>query len=145
VKRGFALAEILIGSFVVLVVSVCFFTVFSNSYRYAAHSRNRAVAIVLGRGLLEEVEAHPYGSPVPVRWQREKETPAQIWVEGRPVPMVFHKKISFRNGSFIGQSKGNEDSDIVTIVLSWKEGEGTAAPNAAGDNQQMRLTVPVWR
>lgn len=41
--------------------------------------------------------------------------------------------------------KGNEEWDVVTVVLSWREDDGKSAPNAAGDNQQMRLSVPVWR
>jgi hypothetical protein len=135
-RRGLSLAEILVATFVAALLFAAFLSVFENSYRYAATTRNRAMAIVLGRTLLDEVEAHPYGAPAPQRWTKSQEEPSRIWIEGKPVQMLFQKQFSYRNGSFIGKGKGGEDYDVVTIQLSWRESTGA---------KSMRLTVPVWR
>lgn len=143
--RGFSLIEILIAAVVASIVFLSFMSVFRSSYQYARMTRNRAVGILLGRSLLDEVEAHPYGAPAPRNWADGQDVPARIWIEGRPVTMIFHKKFSYRNASFVGKSKKNEDFDVVTIMLSWKEAVGPQKLNAVGDTQELRLTVPVWR
>lgn len=144
-KRAFSLIEMLVAAAMATVVFIAFMSAFSSSYNYARQTRNRAVAIVLGRSLLNEVEAHRYGSPPPRNWSEGQEIPGSIWIEGRPVMMTFHKVISFRNASFVGKSPANEDYDVVSIVLSWKESSGPQQPNQMGDTQELRLSVPVWR
>lgn len=145
IRRGFSLVEILMAAVVISVVFIAFMSVFRSSYQYASTTRNRAIGIVLGRSLLEEVEAHPYGSPAPRNWASGQDVPARIWIEGRPISILFHKKITFANASFVGKGKKNEQYDVVSILLSWKDSTGPRQTNSAGDNQQMRLTVPVWQ
>ena len=143
--RAFSLIVILFAAVVASMVFISFMSVFRSSYQYARMTRNRAVAIVLGRSLLDEVEAHPYGSPAPRNWTDGQDVPAQIWIEGRPITMIFHKKFSYRNASFVGKAKTSENYDVVSIVLSWKEAVGPQKGNSVGDTQEMTLSVPVWR
>ena len=144
-RRGFSVIEILVAALMAGVVFMSFMSAFQSSYQYARMTRDRAVAILLGQTLLDEMEAHPYGAPAPLSWLQPDEAPAQIWIEGRPVRMLFHKKITYLNSSFIGKDTQNQDFDVVTIVISWKESGGPTQSNDSGDNQQLQLTVPQWR
>jgi prepilin-type N-terminal cleavage/methylation domain-containing protein len=141
-NRGFSLIEIMIALAVSVVALLSFLTVFTNNNNHAVGSRNRSVAILLAESLMDDIDAHTYGNPEPLRWTRETEDPVSVWVSGREQKMEFHKSVTYENGSFVGQ--GNDSSDLVTITLSWREGFGN--DQASGNqNKELQVRVPVWR
>lgn len=144
-KAGFSLLEIIIALAVSLVVLVAFLTVFSNSNRVAVASRHRSVAIVIAQGMMDDIEAHTYGNPAPANWSQSQEEPVYVWVGDRQQKMAFEKTVSFQNGSFVGDS--TESSDLVTLVVSWREGVGDTQTDQAltAHNKKLEVQVPVWR
>ena len=144
-RAAFAMAELVIATFVAALAFGTFVSVFRNSHQQASQTRNRAVAVILARSLLDEIEAHPYGAPQPVAWIDSVEKPVKIVVQGKPVDMTFHKLIRFLNGSFVTRSS-QVDSDVVTITISWHEDMGKAQIETAdGDNKSLVVKIPVWR
>lgn len=146
-RRGYSMVELLVAVLVASMVFITFLTVFSSSYRQASQTRNRAIAILLARSLLDEVENHPYGAHPPARWLTSEERPVQMWIQGRPATALFHKKFTYRNGSFVTPSRTN-DTDTVRIAISWNESVGDRRPittGVAGDNREIEVTIPVWR
>ena len=151
-RRGYTIIEVLVAVVIAAMSFFVFMTVFRNSYSHAAHTRNRAIATTLAKSLIEEIEAHPYGAPQPQRWGSLNDVPvtATIWIQGQPVETTLHKKFSYKNRSFIGNSTRSvqEDTDVVTLDISWHENGGTTQPvttGATGDNRQLTVKVPVWR
>jgi Tfp pilus assembly protein PilV len=129
---------------IILMALVVFLTVFSNSSRNSAQSRNRTAAILLANSMMDEIEAHPYGAPEPKSWTTPISHPLAVWVQGRPVQMDFHLKVSYLNGSFFNVTHDNQD--LMNITISWKEGAGDAQTGAAvGDNKVLTVQDPVWR
>lgn len=140
---GFTLTELILAFAVGLGALLVFLSVFGTSGRQALQTRNRSVAILLAETLLDEIEAHPYGEPAPRYWTEEIDTPVSVRIAGRPQEMVFHKHLTYENGSFVGAGAGV--SDVVTITITWREGAGdqqTADPNL---NKELVVRVPVWR
>ena len=121
-----------------------FFSVFSTGSHHATQTRNRAVANVLAQSYLEEFKAHTYGDPAPQKWEQEEDKPLRLVIGGKEQHFKFHKTITYKNGSFVG--KGNENSDIVTLVITWHEVFGSKQTEGGnGDNKQLEVEVPVWR
>lgn len=137
-RRGLGIIELVFALALVCITVLTLISVFSKSSRHAVMSRNRTVAILLAHTLLDEVKAHPYGSPPPRRWLEPKETPVTVYVEGRPQQMDFEKTFEYSNGSFVGQGAG--DSDEVSIVIRWSEGVGKNM-----GQKDLSVKVPVWR
>lgn len=137
--------EIIIALAVSLVVLVAFLTVFSNGNRVAVASRHRSVAIVIAQGMMDDVEAHTYGNPAPADWSERQEEPVFVWVGERQQKMAFEKTVRFQNGSFVGN--GVENSDLVTITVTWREGVGDTQTDQAltAHNKKLEVQVPVWR
>lgn len=144
-RRGFSILELVLGFAILILAVVVFFSVFSNSSQQAVQSRNRSVALIMAHSLMDEMEAHPYGSAWPKRWKATTETPVKVWVEGNPQEMIFHKAIAFTNGSFVGDVAG--DTDEATITISWREGIGVAEPGVVdpNDNKVIKVRMPLWR
>ena len=65
-------------------------------------------------------------------------------LEGRPQDMIFHKKFTYENSSFVDSSK-TETTDMVTLTVSWKEGIGTDESSHPVDDREIVVKVPVWR
>ena len=144
-KSGFSLAECIIALLVAALALVTFLSVFSSGSRHAVQSRNRTVAILMAETLFDEIEAHPYGEPAPTWWTSQSDEPVEVIVNGRPQQMLFHKRIDYANGSFIGNTNGNED--LLTITISWRENVGDRQSGVVvpQDNKVLSLEVPVWR
>ena len=142
-KKGFSLIEILIALAVSAVALVAFLTVFAGNSDQALGSRNRSVAIIIAEGLMDDIDTHVYGNPAPRRWSESEEKPVDVWVNGRKQQLLFHKQISYENGSFVGQS--SERSDLVTITVTWRDGFGNQQTTVNGDNKELQIRVPVWR
>lgn len=143
-RRGLSIIEIIIALAVAMFGFVTLVSVFRSSYQHATMSRNRTVGCGIMQSLLDEIEEHPYGTPAPKSWGVEEEVPCQLWIEGRPQDMTFHKKLEFQNGSFVDKSK-TDQTDFVTITLSWKEGVGRDESPHPVDDKQIVVKVPVWR
>lgn len=137
-SSGLGVIELLFAMALILVTILTLISVFSKSSRQAVMSRNRTVAILLAHTLLDEIKAHPYGSPVPRRWTESRENPVTVYVEGRPQYLNFDKTLEYANGSFVGQGSG--DTDEVTLTVRWEEGIG----NDSG-RKELQVRVPVWR
>lgn len=140
--RGFSITELILAFAVGIGALLVFLSVFSSSGRHALQTRNRAVAILLAESLMDEIEAHPYGEPEPRYWTEQVDQPVTVRVDGLPQEMIFHKTLSYDNGSFVGQAAGT--NDVVTVTITWKEGVGddqTTTP----DNKELVVQVPVWR
>ena len=143
--RGISLIEISLALFLVFVATMVFLSIFSSSSQQSLQSRNRTVAIVLANSLMDELEAHPFGAPEPPSWQQTLDQPVKVWLQGRHQEMDFHKLLTFLNGSCIGKTQG--DSDVVTITISWHEGQGNTQAGAVvpTDNKILVVQMPVWR
>ena len=142
-QRGFSLIEIMIALAVSVVALGAFLSIFANNNDHAVGSRNRSVAIMLAESLMDDIEAHKYGAPEPLRWSQAEEKPVSVWVSGREQKMEFNKSMVYENGSFVGNSNGN--SDLVTITISWREGFGDDQTGALDTNKELQVRVPVWR
>ena len=142
-KRGFSLMEILIALAICLVAMVAFLGVFAKNNDHALGSRNRSVAILLAESLMDDIETHTYGAPEPRRWTESEEKPVSVWVSGREQQMLFHKTVSYENGSFVGQGAG--ETDMVTVTITWREGFGDDQTTTGDDNKELEVRVPVWR
>lgn len=142
-RRGLSLVEIIIALAIAMFGFMTLITVFRANYKSSNQSRNRTVACGIMQTLMDEIEAHPYGLPAPPSWSTVEETPAQLWIEGRPQEMIYHKKIEFQNGGFVGTSANQ--TDMVTITLSWREGMGKDQSPHPTDDRELVVKVPVWR
>lgn len=146
--RGFGLIEVLLAMVVITVSFAAFLTALRRSYQYAEQSRNRAIATILARSLLDETRDHVFGSRAPLSWTTPGETPAQIVIDGKPVNAQFHKEISYLNGSFVDNSV-QQDRDVVTIKITWNEEVGNARKDMGAksndDSKELVVSVPVWR
>jgi hypothetical protein len=140
-RRALALVEIIIALAVVIMAFFVLIQVFSSNYKYSTMSRTRSIAGVLAQSLMDEVESHPYGTPRPLSWAEGDETPAQVWIEGRPQDVTMHKKIEYTGGL---DGTKPDDTDLVTITVSWREGLGEDK-NAKNGDHQLVVKVPVWR
>lgn len=144
VSRGFSLVEIMIAMVLMVFGFFTFFSVFSTGSHHAKQTRNRAVANVLAQSYLEEFEAHTYGASAPKNWEQSEDRPIRLIVRGRMQDFKFHKTITYKNGSFVGKS--NENSDVVKMVITWREQPGDRQTEAGNDdNKQLEVEVPVWR
>lgn len=142
--RGFTLIEVTIALGLMVFAFLVFFSVFSTGSHHATQTRNRAVATVLAQSYLEEFKAHTYGDPAPKHWEEAEDKPIRLVVRAREQEFKFHKTITYQNESFIGNS--NENSDLVKIVITWREQRGTKQTEAGtDDNKQLEVEVPVWR
>ncbi|CAN0212954.1 unnamed protein product, partial [Phaeothamnion confervicola] len=88
-SRGFGLVEVLLAVVVLTASFAAFLTALRRSYQYAEQSRNRAIATIMARSLLDETRDHVFGTKAPVSWTTPGETPAQIVVDGKPVNAQF--------------------------------------------------------
>ncbi len=158
--RGLGMVEVIIAAALLLYASFAFLSIYSTTTRYEIHSENRVLASLIGDSILEEIHAHPYGAPPPSAWKLPlgKLTGSwytvspEVWIEGRKIGSDFHIQWLLKNGSFIGRSSA--DSDLVTVVISWREPGGTndnkGQAELAGkfyqdDNRHLIVQIPVWR
>lgn len=147
-RRGIGVIEVLIAMVVLTVSFAAFLTALRRSYQYAEQSRNRAIATILARSLLDETRDHVFGTRAPLSWTTALETPATIVVDGKPVNAQFHKDITYLNQSFVN-STVQQDSDVVTVRITWSEEVGDARKDKGTksnfDNKEIVVSVPVWR
>lgn len=155
--RAYSLIEVLVAVALLLYASVAFFKVYSVSVQYAGHTKDRALANMLAESLLEEVEAHQFGGAAPAQWGLSKGLTGdwypveyELWVEGRRNQTVFNVQWNLEKGSFIGRQGG--DWDLVTIVISWREGTGSNIDYGdfrdrfyQDDTMHLVIQEPVWR
>jgi len=143
-QHAFSVIEIVIALGLVVVGFFTFFSVFSTGSHHAKQTRNRAVANLLAQSYLEEFKAHTYGDPEPKHWAQEEDNPIRLVVGGREQQFKFHKTLTYQNGSFVGKSQ--ENTDLIKLVISWRELPGDRqTEDAAEDNKQLEVEVPVWR
>lgn len=137
--------ELVLTLALVVMAFLVFMSIFSSSSRHSVQSRNRTVAILLANNLMDEFEAHKYGDPAPPSWTQPLAQPVQVWVESRSQQMDFHKRLQFQNGSFVGNTTG--DQDLVNVTISWREGHGVRQPGGVepDDDKVLTFSVPVWR
>lgn len=146
-RRGMGVMEATLAIAIIFMAFIVFMSVFSSASRSTIQSRDRTAAILLANSLMDELEAHPYGAKAPQSWSTDVDRPVQVWVQGRPTQMDFHKKIEFENKSFIGESADKHDHDVATITISWREASGFPQPGVvrADDNKVLTARFPVWR
>lgn len=150
-SAGFSLIELIIAFCIIVVGFFTFFSVFSTSSQHAVQTQNRAAAILLAQGYIDDFLAHPFGSPAPAIWSVKEERPVRLVVKDRETEFIFHKLISYKTGAFIDGTKG--DSDQVKLTISWREQVGANQVKGlpAGerpdpdDNKMIQIEVPVWR
>jgi type II secretory pathway pseudopilin PulG len=139
-----ALIELILGLGVVVVAFLVIFSIFSGSARHAVQSRNHTLAMLVAESMLEELRAHNYGDAAPQSWPVDKfnDDAFVMVVEGLPQQMLFHKKISFANSSFIG--KNDSDSDKASITVTWEEKlDPSSAAGMAAQKAQRQVTADV--
>jgi Tfp pilus assembly protein PilV len=142
-RRGLSLVEVIVAIGIAMFGFVTLITVFRANYKQSNQSRNRTVACSIMQSWMDEIEAHPYGLAAPPSWSTVEETPAKLWIEGRPQEMIYHKTITFENGGFVGTGASN--TDMVTIKLTWREGMGKDQSTHPTDDRELVVKVPVWR
>lgn len=144
-RKGISMAEVVLAICICFMAFMVFMSVFSSASRATIQSRDRTAAILLANTLMEEIDAHPYGSPPPQWWFSPVDHPLNVWVEGRRVQMDFHKELKFKNQSCVGNATGDEDE--VTITISWREASGDKQSPVVNpdDNKVLQITYPVWR
>lgn len=144
-RRGLTLIEIIITVVVLVFGTFVVISTFSMDLRQSTQSRERLMAALVMENLLEEVLAHPYGSPIPSSWQNH---PVELTfiVEGRPQQTVFTRTVSqnknFGNGSFFGTGAAGADSDKVDLLVTWVEASGQGS---SGVEQSLSLELTVRR
>lgn len=130
--RGFSIIEMVFALCLIVVGFFTFFSVFSTGSHHAIQTQNRAAANMLAQSYLEDFRAHAFGQPAPPSWGEDTERPVRMVIKDRETAFVFHKKISYETGAFVGTAEG--DRDKVTLVITWKEGVGlgqTGGPSAS--------------
>jgi hypothetical protein len=156
-RRGYTILEIVLASVLLLYVSLAFYSLHAATAKQGVHSQFLSLADMTCDSLLEEVEAHRFGMPAPADWGLQGPGPGEwqtleydIWLAGKKVQTIFHTQWHLQNGSFTGHSF--ESQDLVTIVVSWREGQGEDRPYGEfseiyfpGDNRHLVVQVPVWR
>ena len=157
-QRAFTIVEVLIAAAMLIYATWAFLGIYAVTVRESVHSQFLYLADFTGDSLLDEVAAHQFGRSAPKAWGLGKSTTKgewqtvryDVWVDGKQVPTVFHVQWNFENGSFVGLAR--KSTDVVTVVISWAEGEGEDPPYGAftdvyyeGDNRHLVLQVPVWR
>lgn len=130
--RGMTLVEVLLALSVAVAALLLLSANFASSNRLARATRDRTVALVLAGNMVEDLEAHPFGTPAPASWPTDA-PPAAGWeqgglpsvvripirVERRPQEMVFYRQLSFKNGSAVGRAAGAWDA--ATLTIWWSE------------------------
>jgi prepilin-type N-terminal cleavage/methylation domain-containing protein len=137
-KSGFTIMEVIVTLFILASGLLILFTVFTMTVRDATTNRNWMVAELIADSILEEIQDHEYGSPMPPSWNQPQKLTAII--QGRSVVTTYERKITCLNGSFIGQTNG--DYDQIEVVISWTEGSG---PEGSGVTKSYREKVWVRR
>ncbi len=147
-NSGFSLMELIVAFCLIVIGFFTFFSVFSTGSHHAVQTQNRAAANMLAQSYMEEFRAHVFGTPPSTRWSETTDRPVIMVIKDRETEFVFHKKIEFETGAFVG--KANGDRDKVTLIITWKEPVGTnqavGAPTGfPEDNKMIRVEMPVWR
>ncbi|MGE0493894.1 MAG: type II secretion system protein [Vulcanimicrobiota bacterium] len=143
-NRAFTIIEVSLALALICISLLVMLSVFSTSSQHALQSRNRSVAMLIANSLMDDIETHTFGDPEPRWWAEETEQPVTVWVAGRQQQMVFHKTVTYENGSCVGQTAGN--SDVVTVKVTWKEGVGDdQVEELLLENKELEVRVPVWR
>lgn len=135
-QSGFSLVEAAITVGILVLALLLLLAVFGLSLRHGTQSRNAVLAKMEAENMIEEVLAHPYGSPAPATWAG---TQPLVVVEGRRVETALATQVEVArdlggNGSLLGEGPG--DVDVVRIRVRWKE------PRGRGQVEE-ELTVPL--
>lgn len=135
-RSGFSLVEAAITVGILVLALLLLLAVFGLSLRHGTQSRNAVLAKMEAENMIEEVLAHPYGSPAPAAWAG---TQPLVVVEGRRVETALATQVEVArdlggNGSLLGEGPG--DVDVVRIRVRWKE------PRGRGQVEE-ELTVPL--
>lgn len=144
-RRGFTVIEVLVTVAVLIVGVLVLSTTFSMSLRQSTSTRERTYALLLVQSLLEEIRAHPYGTPAPPTWAgSEKEY--LVVLEGRTVETRFQYSVTSSqdqggNGSFF-DSNSSAVGDVLKIKVTWTEATGVGS---SGNDQKLEVYTNVWR
>lgn len=155
-RRAFSLVEIIVAVAVLAIGLLTLLSVFKNAYKQSSQSRNRVLAMFVARTFLEEVHAHPFGSPnVPPSWCAQMSsslevargkwrvdrtyTPAAVLIEGRPQQLDFWVSVQLRTGGFVGNCTTPWDEAFITVAWYDREQAGSESPNLE------TVQVPLWK
>ncbi len=149
-RNAFTIIEVLITIFIIVSGFLVLYSVFTMAIRHATQTRNLVVGELMADSLIEEMKAHPYGTPLSNDWKEvqpatnpptwEKKKTLFAIIQGRKIVTTYVQRISFKNGSLIGKS--NADEDLVYIGIYWVEGTGL---HGSGVKKKYRETVSVRR
>lgn len=140
--RAFTIIEVLITIAVLVVGIMVIVSSFSMNLRQADQSRSHLLGALVLENLTEEVLAHPYGTAAPKEWT-DGNLDFELVVEGKPVQTKFVQNVTIAsdgNGSFFGQSRGDETTDRVRLEVRWTEASGVGSAGVP-KNFTTNLTV----
>lgn len=146
--RGFSIMELIVAFCLIVIGFFTFFSVFSTGSHHAIQTQNRAAANMIAQSYMDDFRAHHFGAPKPPLWDEPVDKPVRMVIKDRETEFVFHKKIEFETGAFIGTANG--DRDKATLTITWKEPAGAnqalGAPTGfPEDNKMIRVEMPLWR
>jgi type II secretory pathway pseudopilin PulG len=127
-NRGSSLIEVMVAMVLLMTTLVALLGAASLATRGGEKSRMKALAEVVASSVVEDVEAHPFGSERPFPdWKDEgnawvRDISYQAYEAGLPVETKLEAKLSTGKGgtgAFFGRAK--DDSDIVHLEVSWSE------------------------
>lgn len=146
-KAGVSIMELIVALCLIVVGFFTFFSVFSTGAHHAVQTQNRAAANMLAQSYMDDFRSHTFGAPAPALWSQDSDRPVRMVINDRETYFVFHKKIDYETGAFVGTAAG--DRDKVTLTITWREMAGSTqtdgSPTNSDDNKLLKVEMPVWR
>lgn len=155
-RRAFSLTEVVVAASLVALCLLVYLGVAGQSMREATRERSQIIADELLYNTVEEILGCRYGSPD--HWWKTgaagalqdpttRKVSLPTVIEGRAVAADYAIRVEAAperqgNGSFFGQSKGQENHDVVKITVRWREGSGLSS---AGQDKVKSAYLTVWR
>lgn len=140
-RRAFTLVEIIVSIAILVVAIGVLLGTFTMDLRQSTQTREALLAHLVMENLVEEVQAHHYGTPTPTTWTGTVVSFPTV-VEGRKVMNQFHSKVTvdpkLGNGSIFGQS--SDSLDVLLLEVSWSEATGQGA-SSQEKSLSMNLSV----
>ena len=126
-RRGLTLIEVLVAMFLIMVAAGTLLAAATLASKGGEFSREEALGQLLAASIVEDVEAHQFGSSRPFpgwtdnsgTWERK--VSFRAFEGGLPVENNFYLKVRKAdkgNGSFFG--RGSENYDKVHLEVSWR-------------------------
>ncbi len=155
-RRAFSLAEVTVAAALIAVCLLVYLGVAGQSLREATRERSQIIADELLYNTVEEILGCRYGASD--HWWKSgavgalqdpttRKVSLPTVVEGRAVAADYSIRVEVAperngNGSFFGQSKAEENYDVVKITVLWREGSGLSS---AGQDKIKSAYLTVWR